>query len=174
MARQTEKWVGIDGWPYEVSDLGRVRRATPAPRTRPGFVLKQSEDGNGYLRVGLRRDGARLQKKFFVAVLVAEAFLGKRAPGKTVNHINGRKPDNRAENLEWVTRSENQKHAYATGLQGKGQDHGMARLSDEDVREIRRRYAARECSQQALANEYMVSQALVSQITRGKIWTHVK
>lgn len=166
------EWRKIDGWPYEVSDHGEVRRTDRAPGTRPGLLLKPERDRWGYLKVGLRRTGER-QRKFLIHVLVAEAFLGMRPEGFTVNHRNGDKQDNRVGNLEWTTRSENQKHAYRTGLQGRGQDHGRAKLTDEQVLEIRRRYAVGDVSQRALATQYGVNQTLIGFIVRRVVWTHI-
>lgn len=73
--------------------------------------LKQSKTGHkGYVKV-------RIDKKDkFVHRLVAIAYLSNPFNKETVNHINGIKHDNRVENLEWSTRSENTKHAYVTGL----------------------------------------------------------
>lgn len=73
--------------------------------------LKLSKKGHqGYLKVNIG------DKSMFVHRLVAIAYLPNPDNKETVNHINGIKDDNRLENLEWCTRSENSKHAYNTGL----------------------------------------------------------
>ena len=88
---------------YEVSNLGRVRNA------RTGWVLKQSKNDWGYLKVDLCYQGQ--QKTCKVHTLVATAFVEGWREGLQVNHKNGVKTDNRAENLEWVTSSENHRHS---------------------------------------------------------------
>ena len=88
---------------YEVSNLGRVRNA------HTGQVLKQSKDSRGYLKVNLFYQGQ--SKTCNVHALVATAFVEGWREGLEVNHKNGVKTDNRAENLEWVTASENKQHA---------------------------------------------------------------
>jgi hypothetical protein len=73
--------------------------------------LKLSKTGHkGYVKVAISN------KAYFVHRLVAKAYLIKPFDKEVVNHINGIKDDNRLENLEWCTRSENCKHAYDTGL----------------------------------------------------------
>jgi len=106
--------------------------------------------------------------------VVAAAFLGPRPDGHVINHKNGDKADNRAENLEYLTPSDNAIHAYRTGLQQRGEKHGRAKLTDENVAEIRERYTGGWGQQAQLAREYGVSQGLISQIVRGEIWTHLE
>lgn len=78
------------------------------------IFLKPAYDERGYLRIGLSNNG--VSKTYKLHRLVAEMFIPK-IEGKTqVNHINGIKDDNRVENLEWCTRSENSIHAVKTGL----------------------------------------------------------
>lgn len=78
------------------------------------IYLKPCKDNKGYLRIGLSNNGA--SKTYKLHRLIAEMFIPK-IEGKTqVNHINGIKDDNRVENLEWCTRSENSIHAVKTAL----------------------------------------------------------
>ena len=77
-------------------------------------ILKPATDNKGYRRVGLMKDGKLVTRK--VHRLVAENFIPNPNNLPQVNHINAIKTDNRVENLEWVTPSQNTKHAYDNGL----------------------------------------------------------
>ena len=88
---------------YEVSNQGRVRNA------RTGLVLRPRKHNWGYQQVALFYKGQR--KDCYIHDLVATAFVEGWREGLEVNHKNGVKSDNRAENLEWVTASENHQHA---------------------------------------------------------------
>jgi hypothetical protein len=110
-AQQGYKFRGIDEAPeYKVSDCGAVMA--------PSGKLLAMRVVNGYHHVTLGRGRQRA-----VHVLVAEAFICKRPEGKVVNHKNGNRKDNRVENIEWVTQSENVKHAYANGLRVINEAH---------------------------------------------------
>lgn len=120
-----EEWrpvVGFEGI-YEVSSLGRIRRVGRAARTgraygggaRIGRIRKPQTVKGGYKVVALWRDGRQTMR--LVHLIVAEAFLGPCPDGMEVNHKEGRnKWDNSVANLEYMTRTENMKHAYRTGL----------------------------------------------------------
>lgn len=111
----TERWATIEQYPdYEVSDLGQVRRVTPGRKTFPGKILKPLSMGQGYLSVALVAEGAVFRR--YIHRLVAAAFIGPCPDRHEVNHLNGNKTDNRAGNLEYVTRSGNVRHALDTGL----------------------------------------------------------
>ena len=88
----------IDGYDYEVSNVGLVRNV------KTGRILKQFLV-NGYLRVGLSKDG--VEKKFLVHRLVAQAFIPNPKNKPQIDHIDGNKQNNRVDNLRWVTSKEN-------------------------------------------------------------------
>jgi hypothetical protein len=95
--------VGFDG-AYQVSNLGRVKRIY---KTRDCRILVPWLTYNGYLQISL---GTKMRDS--VHRLVANAFCETKPGCTQVNHINGIKTDNRAENLEWVTQSKNCKHSF--------------------------------------------------------------
>lgn len=105
-----ENWKDIPGYEgrYQASDSGEIKRIC-----RTHMILKQTKTNTGYFSVGLNANGK--QKTCLVHRLVTAAFYGWE-PEKDVNHINGVKTDNRVENLQWCTRSENIKHAFKLGL----------------------------------------------------------
>ncbi len=88
----------IDGYDYEISNTGQVRSV------RTGRILKQFLV-NGYLRVGLSKDG--VEKKFYIHRLVAQAFIPNPKNKPQIDHIDGNKQNNRVDNLRWVTSKEN-------------------------------------------------------------------
>lgn len=92
---------------YKVDSEGRVYN-------NQGNELRQTKNRSGYLVVKLCRDG--FEKQCSVHRLVASAFYDNPDQSLEVNHIDGNKENNHIGNLEWVTRSENLKHAYNHGL----------------------------------------------------------
>lgn len=96
-------WKEIAGFEnYEVSEKGEVRNK------KTGLILKPRDNGRGYLRVGLYTNKEKTDKS--IHRLVAEAFLDNKEKYPQVNHINEKKDDNRAENLEWCSASYNLKY----------------------------------------------------------------
>lgn len=102
-------WKTLDFNPlYEVSTEGQVRKISN------NFYPKSFVDKDGYLSCSLSY-GNGIKKKHRIHRLVAHAFIPNPENKPEVNHINSKRDDNRVENLEWVTRSENEKHAYRDG-----------------------------------------------------------
>lgn len=128
-----EIWKDIEGYngQYQVSNLGFVFARKTYVKGFGGtylkkpHVLKDACNGKGYRYVTISVN--RRRKNHYVHVLVAKSFLPNPDNKPEVNHINGNKMDNRAENLEWVTHSENLLHAVKTGLRKTGAQSSHAR-----------------------------------------------
>lgn len=126
-----EHWKDISGYPgYQVSDNGNVRSfwrkkksfgkhgGTHRELSSEPYMMPQSDDGNGYLKVLLYNHDTGKRKCAKVHRLVAEAFIPDRN-GDTVDHIRSGpegKRNNSIQNLRWVSRSENIKKAYRDGV----------------------------------------------------------
>lgn len=102
-----EIWKDIEGYngKYQVSSWGRVRNA------ERGSILTPYKNKKGYLKVGLCVSGRKSPKKYRVNRLVAKAFIENPKGLPQVNHKDGNKENNSVTNLEWITNSDNMKHA---------------------------------------------------------------
>ncbi len=112
----------------------------------------------------------------YIHRLVAECFIPNPLNKRCVNHIDGNKLNNDLSNLEWVTHSENHKHAYRElGRKPnivpnqKGDQNFASKLKEYQVIEIRNS----TLSGIELAKKYGVSRSLVSKIRNRKMWTHI-
>lgn len=103
-------WKQIINTDYEVSECGMVRNS------KTGYVRKQSIGGTSDYKLVSFRDKDGNKKNNLVHRLVAVAFLDKPNGKDFVNHKDGNKLNNHFTNLEWCTQSENNQHAYDTGL----------------------------------------------------------
>ena len=171
----SEEWRDIPDFEgYQVSSFGKVRgvdrlrKGKIGLRLTRGQELKQVLNKKGYPEVRLRKNGCHTR---LVHKLVASAFMTKPEECTQINHLNGIKTDNRLANLQWVTQSENQLHAYKLGLQPSraGEKNGRAKLTDENVTRFKILYN----------NGYSVVEAsktldipisIARQIIYGKIW----
>lgn len=170
-----EIWKAIEGYEdsHEISNKGRVRsidRIDCQGRRLKGNYLKPKVGKFGYHRTGLRKDG--LQKFHLIHRLVAQAFLLNQDNKSQVNHIDGDKSNNSVENLEWVTPSENNHHAYDSGLKRaqKGEDNGASKLTKDQVIDIYIRIHKGEKSK-LLSMEYGVDYNQILRIKSGKHWS---
>ena len=117
----------FDGLKVKVSSNGEIEtfdkiaiRKNGRPDNRKGKVLKPKVDRYGYKVVTLSKNGKR--KSYLVHRLVAMAFIDNPLQKETVNHIDGNKLNNSAENLEWATQKEQKVHAIEMGLASKNID----------------------------------------------------
>lgn len=106
-----EVWRDAPGYEglYQVSNLGRIKSL----QNGKAKILRLLKNSKGYLRVCLSNEN---RKYIRVHRLIAFAFIPNPENKPQINHKNGIKTDNRIENLEWITCSDNHKHAFKIGL----------------------------------------------------------
>lgn len=153
----------------------RVSRHTLTRRWRAlglgGRVLSPSPARGGYLRVTLSNGDRRVTRP--VHALVCEAFHGSRPSGREVAHANGVHTDNRASNLRWATRADNEADKRRHGRGVVGVAHPLAKLTDADVVAIRAMLTTGRFRQTDLAPLFGVSVATIGKVDRRDGWAHV-
>lgn len=151
---------------YFINILGQVF----SKRTGKLKTVKYQRDISGkYKRVCLGK------KHYLVHRLVALTYFPIDSPETLeVNHIDGDMLNNYLVNLEWVTKGENQKHAYDTGLKRlpKGEFNANHKLSDQSVIEIYQNLLA-GVSIKELALEYKVSNTTIGRVKKKDAWIHI-
>lgn len=141
---------------YEVSNMGRVRRKGKIDCLKINY---QSTGGYGRVSIG---------KSMAVHKIVALTFNGDRPQGLDINHIDGNKKNNNADNLQYVTRSENCRQACnEQGLRiMRGERHSRTKLSPDDIKDIKSRLSIDK--HKDIAKEYGVHPTTIAQIKRRK------
>ena len=173
-----EEWKPVLGFAtgYEVSNQGRIRFK--------GREVKCHIGDRGYVKATLRGNPESRRRSVRVHRLVAEAFVGRCPDGQQVNHIDGKKTNNCASNLEYVTPSQNMHHAWRTGLvKSRDAEYRKSRqlrlalppppkkLTAEKVRLIRS--LAEQHSARRIAPMFNLHHETVCRILRKETWGHV-
>lgn len=168
-----EEWRDIAGYEgiYQVSNLGNVRSIKSS--THAGIIRKPDRGWGDYPVVTLILKSVR--KRHYIHALVCAAFHGPRPPGHNVNHKDANRQNNHADNLEWVTQSENVRHAISLlNLSGpQGERNGQASLKESDVHEIRALYATGNFTQKEIGKMFGVTRVAISAILIGRTWSHI-
>ncbi len=121
----------------------------------------------GYIEMPIHIDGRTKRRR--IHRLLAIAYIKNPENKAEVNHKNGIKTDNRICNLEWSTRSENQKHAFKIGLNSnKGECNGRAKLNRELANQIRGMYPKNTLKE--LAEKFGVCISTVQRIVTNRYW----
>lgn len=156
---------------FAVSSNGQIKNVIT------GTVYKQHLNNEGYFQVCVSLSGRKDKKVFKIHKAVAGTFIPNPQNKPQVNHIDGNKQNNYVENLEWVTGSENMRHAFDTGLSNpkRGTDSSQAKLSSEDVIYIRENYIARDSTYgaRALGRKFNINKDTILRIIHGTSYVNV-
>lgn len=162
---------------YEASNLGNIRRLEAVyTRTMHGKPLTQklpyrllslaTITHKGYIQV-------RFNGRIYMAHrVIGLAFIPNPKNLPQINHKNGIKTDNRAENLEWCTNQENRDHMVANKRHAYGSKSGVAKLTEEDIPKIRELLNS-GMSRAKVGKIFNVSAGAIQPIHEGKHWKHV-
>ena len=181
----SEEWRLIQDFPdYEVSSLGRVRRAKDGYRTHPisgtvylryraGTIINGGADLDGYRGVTLHREG--YCRRIKICVLVCLAFNGPRpSPEYQVAHWDGCNTNDRKDNLRWATAAQNAADRDRHGMTRRGERHSNSVLTDMEVLEIKQRLREGGWGTgRQLAREFGVCESMISHIRVGRMWKHL-
>jgi len=174
MDRDNEIWRPVIGYEgvYEVSSLGRIKRIARTRGAVPGRILKSYQGNRPYVSIILTKNCS--PHTYSLHRIVAEAFHGPCPDGYEANHKNGITSDNRACNLEWVTPIANMQHSITTlGRNLIGENHPMARLTKDEVLEIRRLHTSTKLSMSEIASRFQTGRANIWLIVHRRNWRHI-
>ncbi len=146
--------------------------------TRDGKIINKNNNkeqkgsitNSGYIRVIFFGDRVSLHR------VIATKFVQRVGNRDYVNHIDGNKLNNRADNLEWCTSSENAKHAFNLGLRAPisnpkyGEDNHLSTLTEKQVREIIKLV---DIPFGEIAKRYDTSKSTIRHIFKGRSWQHL-
>ena len=167
-----EIWTEIPGWKgYEISNLGNARSwfNTHGEIIAP-HPLKLSLNNKGRPTIRVRKD--RIKYTLPISRTVLETFIGKCPIGMQCCHYDDNPLNNKLENLRWDTHRANIEDAQRNGVIARGERSGTHRLTNEQVIDIRNRYAKGEGSG-SLAKDFGVSYISIRCITSGDSWKHI-
>jgi len=181
----TVEYREIPGHPgYRVGDDGSVWSCKGPTYEKPGrgirwiltdrwnlLWLNVKPGKHSYARVGLLREG-RL-KHMLVHRLVLEAFVGPCPEGMECRHLDGDPTNNRLSNLCWGTKMENHADRVTHGTDFRGARCPLARLTEEDVRNIRAQHRGKYGEHVRLAKIFNVSPSTIACVARGATWKEI-
>jgi len=182
-----EIWKDIPGYEgmYQISNMGRLKNLERkfwrnhsvtykyTLYTRKENISKLHSWDGDYIRTTLYKNG--IKKHIKLHRLVGQLFIPNPKNLPQINHKNGIRYDNKVENLEWCTNSENILHAYRIGLEKAvcGELHHNSVFKNSDIIKIRCMYETGNYSMRELAKKYNVDKDTIKCIVRRETWKHI-
>ena len=165
---EDEIWKDIEGYDgdYQESNYGR----TKSFKNGKIKILRPSVNVHGYLTVRLN------SKTKPVHILVAKTFIPNPDNLSTINHIDGIKFNCHVSNFEWLSVADNNRHARRMGLVKTGTESSRAKLTAEQVKEIRNSFILgdKEYGIRPLAKKYGVNRLTIKKIVKGETYKNVE
>ena len=164
---------GVEFNNFEISDDGKLRNVITETEYKIGV------NGSGYSSVCVSLGSRNKLKAFRIHKAVAETFIPNPKGLPCINHKDGNKQNNRAENLEWCSYSENMEHAYKSNLidmnKKSGENARNSVLKEEDVLFIRNNFKLRDkdFGIRALARRFGVHKKTIECVIYNKSWNYV-
>lgn len=150
---------------YEISTTGQV-----ASTKNGAWRLMAQNTDKGYKRFSVTKVSKGIAGRRRVHRAVAETFIPNPDNLSEVNHKNGKKWDNRVENLEWASHQKNMEHAGQWNLLRSGTSTPSNKLTEDQVREIRAKVQLGDRSMRSISREYKVSLPTILGIIKGTKW----
>lgn len=148
--------------PYTIDDYDITRNGEIINK-HTGRLVKPQKNGKGYFRVAIGK------KLCFVHRLVAQKYVPNPDNKPQVNHKDGNKLNNCADNLEWVSNQQNRDHAIKNGLHIHGENCPWSKLSQVQVDFIRK---YNDINSKEMARIFNISSRHVLEIRRNESWKH--
>lgn len=160
-----EIWKSIPKYPkYQVSNFGNIKSDYG--------VLKKIYDKDKYHLINLYNENGI--KTFRVHRLVAYAFITNLDKKPFINHKDGDKSNNHIDNLEWVTQSENEKHAWREGFKNQSGEHNHRhKLVEKDILDIFKLWYIDKLKTKDICVKFNIAQQTLSKIISRNAWKHV-
>lgn len=179
-----EIWKPILGYEslYQVSNLGNVKSVDRFLYKKNGRLCHWTERiikpslqllPRGYKRYRVNLTWNFKSKQFKVHRLVAEAFIPNPENKPMVNHIDNNPLNNNVNNLEWVTNKENLQHCARQGRLNRGENNNQAKLTEQNVVDIRKMKGCSFEEKRKIASTYSISLSYINALMRGVNWKHL-
>jgi hypothetical protein len=156
---------------YKATSDGRIYSCLTSK-----FMSIYVNKSNGYCYVNLTLKSGK-QKNCIVHRLIASAFFGECSDGYQVNHKNGIRDDNRIDNLEYLTKIENERHSWRFLNRkpsiNRGEEAGSAKLTEKKVLQMRHLHATGKYTYKELGKRFGISGGHTSKVINGDAWSHI-
>ncbi len=167
---EKEEWQEIAVFPrYYIITLGRVKSYNKKNKIT---ILKLHLTKDKYYELTLyTEDKEKITCR--VHQLVLKTFVGPCPEGMETSHLNSIRTDNRLSNLRWETKSQNQRRRIDNNTDLKGMKQPRSKLSDRQIRRIRKQYLKGEHTVKDLSLLYKVSSTVIQKVIKYEIWKHI-